>query len=68
MLQRFKVVRKVPRSSASSLDLGSATGRRYELRSDNLLEVLSNMCKLIKLADAVKELMSKVQGPRSCAA
>ena len=68
MLQRFKVVRKVARSSASSLDLGSVTGLRYELRSDNLLEVLSRMCKLIKLADAIKELMSKVQGPRSCAA
>lgn len=68
MLLRFKVLRKVPRSSVSSLDLGSTTGRRYELRSDNLLEVLSNVCELIQLADAVKKSMSTVRGPRSCSA
>ena len=66
MLLRFKVLRKVPKSSVDSLDLGSATGRRYKLRNNNLLEVLGKLCKLIKLADAVRNLMSKVQGPRSC--
>ena len=66
MLLRFKVLRKASESSVSSLDLGSATGRRYELRSNNLLEVLSKMCKLIELANAVKKMMSKVRGPWSC--
>ena len=66
MVLHFKVLRKVRRSSVSALGLGSATGRRYELRSDNLFEVLSKLCKLIKLADAVK--MSKVRGPESCSA
>ena len=76
MLLRFAVLRKVSRSnvsrskvsrsSVSSLDLGSTSGRCYELRSDNLLEVLSKLCKLIKLADAVEKVMSKVRGPWSC--
>ena len=68
MLLRFKVVQKVAGSSVSSLDLGSQTGRRYMLRSDNLLEVLCKLCKLTKLADAVKKFMSLVRGPRSCSA
>ena len=66
MLIRFKVLRKVPKSSVSSLSLGSITGRRYKLRTDNLLEALSKLCKLIVLADAIKR--SKVRGPRSCSA
>ena len=66
LLLRFKVVRKVPRSSASALDLGSVTGRRYMLRTDNLIEVLTKLCKLIRLADAIQKLLSKVRGPWSC--
>ena len=66
MLLRFKVLRKVPRSSVSPLDLGSTTGLCYQLRSDNLLEVLNKLCKLVVLADAIKKF--KVRGPRSCTA
>ena len=68
MLLRFKLLRKVSRSTVSSLDLGSATGRRYELRSNNLVEVLGKLSQLIKLADAIKQKMSSVPGPTSCSA
>lgn len=66
MLLRFKLLQKVRRSRVSSLDLGSATGRRYQLRSNNLVEVLDKLCQLIQSADAIKEKLSSVRGPRSC--
>ena len=66
MLLRFKMLREAPRSTAVSLDLGSTTGRLYQLRSDNLVEALRNLCQLIRLADAVKKGCPSVQGPQSC--
>ena len=66
MLSRFKILKKVRKSTVPSLALGSATGLRYQLRDDNLLEVLGNLCKLIRLADAMQEKVPAVHGPRSC--
>ena len=66
MLLRFKLLRKVPRSTVPSLDLGSATGRRYQLWSNNLVEVLGRLSELIKLSDAIKRKMSSVPGPTTC--
>ena len=68
MLLRFKLLRKVPWSTVPSLDLGSTTGLRYQLRTDNLVQVLSHLCQVIRLADAIKEKLSSVPRPQSCAA
>ena len=69
MLLRLKVLRKVRKSTVPSLDLGSATGRRYQLRTDNLLQALDCLCQVIRLADAVQvKVPSSVPGPRSCSA
>jgi len=66
MLTRFKILKKVRRSTVRVLSLGSATGRRYQFRDDNLLEVLGKLCTLIRFADASQEKVPAVQGPRSC--
>jgi len=69
MLLRYKLLQKVDLGQTlPSLDLGSITGQHYHLRSDNLVEVLSNLCQLIRMADAIKEKLPSVQGPWSCSA
>ena len=68
MLLRFEILQKVSKSTVPSLALGSTTGRRYQLRSDNLLAVLGKLCALIRLADAIEEKLPAVHGPRSCSA
>ena len=64
MLSRFKILKKVRRSTVPLLALGSTTGLRYQFRNDNLLEVLGMLCTLIRFADAGQEKVP--QGPRSC--